>query len=280
MSEGGRDVEEIVSAVERHAHDLPLLLTGFDGVLAEYNGNPNRVRLSAARRALLRAFSQRSDAALGVVSGRRVRDLKARMMLGRKVFYVGLHGLEIEGPHFVRHEREAFESNQERMHDIASTLEPAVASVAGVRVEDKGAAIAVHTREAGASDAVWARIRLLNAAADLVNSQEVRLVRGNHVLELLPNVTNSRAAAIRAIREHLEQRHQRSVFTVYIGEDVVDDDAVRAVEGAGIVAVVGRRASRAHYHLASPAVVERLIASLTGALSHPALHGSERQRSG
>jgi trehalose-6-phosphatase len=36
--------------------------------------------------------------ALGIVSGRRVRELRARVGLDGNVFYIGLHGLEVEGP--------------------------------------------------------------------------------------------------------------------------------------------------------------------------------------
>lgn len=279
MNTTAREIEKIIGAIESHADDLLLLLTGFDGVLVEYAGNPAAVRLPARLREVLRAFSNRPDVALGIVSGRRVRDLKAHADLGENVFYVGLHGLEIEGPNFAHIDRDVVGYYQDRLHDIVSPLELALASVAGIRVEDKGAAIAVHTREAGPVDAVWARLRLLNAAADLVNSQEVRVVRGNHVFELMPNVGHPKAAAIAAIRHTLENRSQRDVFILYVGEDVVEDDAADVVEGYGVSAIVGRRAQHAHYHLASPAAVEQLIARLTGISVDPGLAARDGARS-
>jgi trehalose-phosphatase len=139
-----------------------------------------------------------------------------------------------------------------------------MSSVAGIRVEDKEAALAVHTREAGPVDTIWARLHLLNAAADLVNRHELRVVRGNHVFELVPNVRHPKARAITAIRHFLQEREERRVFIVYVGEDVVDDDAFAAVEDHEVAAVVGRRGRQARYHLTSTAVVWRLIESLAG----------------
>lgn len=90
-------------------------------------------------------------------------------------------------------------------------------------------------------------------AADLVNSHKLRVVRGNHVFELVPNVECPKAHAIAAIRQFLEDRDRRRVLTVYVGEDVVDDDAFEAIEGHDVAAVVGRRTRQARYHLESTA---------------------------
>jgi alpha,alpha-trehalase len=264
------DVDEIVEAVEPHADDLLLLLLGFDGVLVPYGGDPDAVRLPATTRGLLESFARRPNVALGIVSGRRAKDVKARAGLGDNVFYIGLHGLEVEGPDFTSAEREVFDGYRDRLREIATALESSVASVAGIRVEEKEAVIAVHTREAGSVDAVWARLHLLNAAADLVNRHEVRVVRGNHVLELVPNVRCPKAHAITTIRHLLEERERRRVFTVYVGEDVVDDDAFDALEGHEVGAVVGRRARQARYHLPSSSVVCRLVESLGSLKGMPA----------
>jgi trehalose-phosphatase len=131
-----------------------------------------------------------------------------------------------------------------------------------VLVEDKEAAIAVHTREASSSDAVWARLHLLSAAAAVAGLHALRVIRGNHVIELLPNVPSPRATAIARIRNHVWERTARPVFTVYIGEDVPDDDAFEAVAGRGISAAVGGRARKARFHLGSTSDVWRLIERL------------------
>ena len=255
-------IDNIAEIVEAHHDHLLLVVTGLDGVLVAYEANPGNVRLSAARCAALNAFSDRTDVALAIVSGRRVNDLRQCASLGSNVFYIGLHGLEIEGPDFSMVERQVFNAFRDPVHDIVTILEPSLSSVAGVRVEDKEAAIAVHTRDAGPRDAVWARVHLLSTAAKVARHDELRILRGNHVLELIPNIDRPRTGAIARLGEYLEMRENRPVFTLYIGEDVPDDDALDAIPGAGVSVAVGERAPKARFHLRSTADVWRLVERL------------------
>jgi trehalose-phosphatase len=258
MTKTSPAVEDIVQAVESRIGEPLFLLLAFDGVLVDYADDPDSVRLPAERRELLRTFAARSDVALGIVSGRRVTDLLPRTGLQGIAFHIGLHGLEAEGPGFTL-DRAALENYTARMQPLASTIEASVSAVGGVRVEDKGPALALHTRQAGSVDAVWARLRLLNSAAEVLNRDEFRVLRGNHVLELLPNVCHPKIRAITAIREFLERRHRRGVFTLYVGEDVADDEAFGAIEDRGLGAVVGKRATKARYRLEAPLQVARLV---------------------
>lgn len=256
-------IDGVIRAVGSHSDDLLLVLIGFDGVLAEYQDDPEAVLLSDDRRDLLRRLIQRPNLTLGIVSGRRVEDLRQRVGLGDEVFYIGLHGLEVVGPGFRHVQQRLFDEYRNQLCELASALEPTISAIGGARLENKEGAIALHTRQAGAVDAVWARLHMLNQAADLVNSEAFRALRGNHVLELLPNAGHTKADAIAAIRVLLERRAGRRVFTVYVGEDVVDDDALEAVAGCGVAAVVGRRGGQVHYRLDSTDAVERLVAELT-----------------
>jgi trehalose-phosphatase len=147
------------------------------------------------------------------------------------------------------------------MRDVASRLEERISGVTGVRLECKGPIVALHTREASPEDVVWSRFQLLSAAADLVNTDVVRGLRGHEVLELVPNVGCTRADAVRTVKRCLEDGHGRAVFTVYIGEDVADDDVPKVVREDGVAAVVGRRRD-ASYHFDSPDEVDRLVNEL------------------
>lgn len=256
-------IETLVETVRRHQNDLLLVVLAFDGVLAEYHDDPDAVQLPRSRRAALDRLRRQPGVVLGIVSGRRVDDLRQRAGLGDGVFYIGLHGLEAVGPGFTHVERQILETYREHFRDIISALEPAISRIDGARLEDKDAAIALHTRRAGPVDTVWARLHMLNQAADLVNTQALRPFRGNHVLELLPNVGFARADAIAIVQSYLERRSGRQVFTVYVGEDATDDDGCRAVAERGVAVVVGQRGGPADYRLPSTQAVEALIAAMT-----------------
>ena len=250
------------AAAARQADDILLLVLGLDGVLVDYQEDPGAVVLPQGVLQQLQALAAAPSIAIAFISGRRVRDLRARCPLGDAAFYIGLHGLEVEGPDFVATDHGAFERYSHRIRAIADAVEPLLGSVDGVRVENKETAIAVHTREAGSADAVWARLHLLNAAADLVNRAELRPVRGYHVLELLPNVRASRANAVRSVRHCIERRSGKSVYSVVICEGTPDDDAGAAIDGRGTTVSVGEGPAVAGTTRWTPPQVHRLIEQL------------------
>lgn len=261
MQNSWEQANEMRRLVDRHADHLLLLVIGFDGVIVDYDPNPDSVCLSPATRDLLGDLGARHDTALAVISGRRMHDVRARVGLGEDLFYIGLHGLEVTGPGFTRGNPEMVDRYRSRIHEIAGAFGDS-SVVRGVVVEDKEAAVAVHTRGAGSRDAVWARLHILSAAADLVNNDELRAYRGNHVFELVPNVRAPRATAINAVRRFLEHRQRQPVFTVYVAEDVRDDDAFEAIAEPAVSAGVGGRAPQAHFRLASPEDVRQMLAGL------------------
>lgn len=259
------DIERLLRTAPASDGDLLLLVIGLDGVLLDYEGDPEAAYLSPEQCTMLSGLAARDRVVLGLISGRRLDDLKARAALPASVFYIGLHGLEVEGPGFWMRDGDAFDSCRALVRDIGDTLKYSLASVAGVRVEDKGAAIAVHTREARSSDAVWARLHCLSTAARVAPNEELRVVRGNHVIELIPNVPAPRAAAVGAIQQHLEARTGKTVRTLYLGEAGPDDDALASHPGH-TTSGVGGRPSQADHQLASPAEVWRLLQQLSETL--------------
>jgi trehalose 6-phosphate phosphatase len=261
MRNSTAEVAAMRRVIERFGDHVLLLVLSFDGVIVEYDPDPASVRLSSSMRRLLAELGPRRDAALAVISGRRIDDLRPRVGLGEDVFYVGLHGLEVEGPEFARSTLKTIPHDRRRIDDIVAAFNPS-ATEQGIRVENKRAAVAVHTRAAGPVDAVWARLHVLNVAADLVHRDELRVYRGNHVFELVPNVRAPRARAINAMRRFLERRERKPVLTVYVAEDVRDDDAFGAIKAPAVTAAVGGRAPQAHFHLASTGDVRELLTGL------------------
>jgi trehalose-phosphatase len=251
----------IVARAANHVGHTLLFIASFDGVLAEYQSDPDRAQVTRVRLQLLRRLQQIPGVIVAVISGRPLADLRSRIPLGPEAFYIGLHGFEIAGPQFAWMCSEGVGDYQDRMRDVAIRLQEMIAGVPGVRLEWKGPIVAIHTREASPEDVVWSRYQLLSAAAELVNADVVRGLRGRDVLELLPNVDCPRAGAVRAVRRCVEERHGRPVFTVYIGEDVADDDALDAAAEDGVAAVVGRRTGSS-CHFDSPDAVDALIGEL------------------
>src|SRR5262245_28400040 len=94
-----RGVEKALAAWNARPIDArPLVLMDFDGTLAEFRIDPTAVTIGASRQALLQELAGRADLSAGIISGRRISDLRERTLAGATIFYAGVHGLEMEGP--------------------------------------------------------------------------------------------------------------------------------------------------------------------------------------
>lgn len=261
VGEFTEDMARLIHAIRGHAGEVLLFMASFDGVLVDYQADPSAACVPPARLELLTRLQRCPDVDVAVISGRPLDDLRPRLPLGDSAFYAGLHGLEVEGPWFAEVKTDAIDTYRQRMAEVAVVVRERVADVRGVTLEHKGPIVALHTRDADPDAVVWSRFQLLSAAADLVNSGSVRALRGQEVLELLPNVGKTRADAVRTIERCVEARHGRRVFTVYVGADWPDDDAAQVGGGNQVAVVVGRRARIGH-RIESPDHLDGLLAEL------------------
>jgi trehalose-phosphatase len=258
------DLSTVVQAVRRKPAGARLLvLMDFDGTLVDLADDPDAVELRSSIRDLLRSLVLRPELTVGVISGRRLADVRRRVGLGQGVFYVGLHGFEIEGPGLrFLHDR-AVETSPV-IQQVARALVDPVRDLAGVRVENKELTVAVHVR--GAAPAVRQRAEraLREIAAPHLAGGGLRLLRGADVFEFLPDVAWTKGDAVLSIKAQVERCYEQPAWPIYLGDDVTDEDAFRAVAGAGgPTIVVGSGPSSALYRLPHPGLVERFLQELT-----------------
>jgi trehalose 6-phosphate phosphatase len=265
MRMAGAGLTMLLDALRHHAREEWLIVAAFDGILTRYQTNPAAVWLQSRQKSLLRQIADLHGVTLAVISGRRVADLRARACIGEDVFYIGLHGLEVVGPEFVRVDRSSIERLRDLICALESNLSQLLVSMPGVRLENKEATIALHTRGADSGEAIWSRLLFLSRAAALTDTGRARLIRGYDLLEVLPNKACPRATAIRAVRDAVEQRAGMRPFVFYLGTDVIDDDAFDAVRERGIGVAVDRRIADADYHLSTREGVDTLLMRVASA---------------
>ena len=227
------------------------LFLDVDGTLLEFAATPGEVRVDPALAALIERSSESLGGALALVSGRSLADLD-RLFAPRRLPAAGLHGLErrdargtITGPPRGRSQLETARA----MLDAIATQHP------GVLVEDKGASIAVHYRQAPElEDSIaWMLEQLVR---DL--GSDFDLQPGACVLELKLRGPN-KADAIRAF---LTEPPFAGRMPVFAGDDLTDLDGFAAVERAGGLSIsVGDRV-RGRLRLASPAQLRAFLADL------------------
>ncbi len=202
---------------------------------------------------------------MAVVSGRDLPDVK-NMAGVPGIAYAGSHGFDIEGPagrHLEFSQGNAYLPALDRAEGL---LRQRLADIAGVRVERKRFAVAVHFREAAAA-AVQAVAAVVEAV--LTEVRGLRRTGGKMIFELRPDFDWDKGRAVLFLLEKLEL-DRPEILPFYLGDDLTDEDAFRALRGRGIGILVRDedRPTCAEYALESPEEVriflDRLARLLDG----------------
>ena len=237
------------------------LFLDVDGTLVDFASTPGDVHVDPPLAALIAKGSLALGGALALVSGRTITDLD-RLFSPQRWPAAGLHGLE---------RRDALGRTTAPSHGRAqlatarAMLDAIASQHPGVLVEDKGASIAVHYRQAPqlAESLNWMLEQLVR---DLGN--EFDLQPGACVLELKLRGPN-KADAIQAF---LTEPPFAGRVPVFAGDDLTDIDGFAAVERAGGLSIsVGNRV-RGRLRFASPAHLRTFLADLL--LATPTATGS------
>jgi trehalose-phosphatase len=235
-----------------------LLLLDFDGTLCEFNPDPKAVFLSDARRKLLMELHDRQDATIGIISGRRLEDVRRRARLPADNFHAGLHGLEIEGDG-EKFEHPDVHKTVNVVRELVGGLTTAVSRFAGAFVEDKMLSVVAHYREVSPQDIPAVISAVESHVEPCIASGQMRIMQGASMIEILPNIDWNKGHAIQWIRERVASSSDLPTACVYVGDDVTDEDAFRAIRGRGLSVAASNRPSGADFVVDGPAEVEELL---------------------
>ena len=236
-----RGVERVIAAWQARPHDArPLVLLDFDGTLAEFDArsgddHPDAVASDSAADA---RPPRRSVG--GIVSGRRIADLRERIPSAPRCFWPGCTAWKSRD----RGCASRTTRWRWRLRDISvlsKDLRRAVKPLPGVFVEDKTYSVVMHVRGASKADRLHAITRFNALAEPLLSEGTVRLQPGDQVFELLPNVDWAKGDAVRAIIRQVETDTKETVWPVYIGDDATDEDAFEEIGTNGLTIAVGKR---------------------------------------
>ncbi|MGH9704953.1 MAG: trehalose-phosphatase [Candidatus Acidiferrales bacterium] len=232
------------------------LFTDFDGTLVRIQRHASQVRLSARVRMLLESIAH-SGVCVGVVSGRKINDVRNRVGL-HHIWYAGVHGFFLLDPE--NHSMALLSPIQRSwIKEVKRALARQLAGVPGIRLEPKDATIAVHYRGAPSRSLYLAREGIRRV---LKCHPEVSILPGKKVWELLPDSTTDKWTAISLILCRERKRNSTGTWlSIYLGDDATDELVFQKMEGISIA--VGRKHSTsARYFLRSPAEVSKFLLNL------------------
>jgi len=249
MSQPFFDVmQEVGARIEQAPHVL--LCMDYDGTLTPFAVTPPRANLSAQMDRALLALADHPALSVAIFSGRNRGDVQSMVGVPGYI-YVGNHGLEISGPGYVFIEPNAA-AKVETLEHLAAELSARLQDIEGAMVEFKGLTISVHFRQVKQEE--WDEVRRRVHSALAAASHPFVLNTGEKVFEIRPRVDWTKGNAVAWIRDRLGQP---DLLTIYVGDDVSDEDAFKLLQDGVTVKVGGSGETAARYHLDGPGEVRK-----------------------
>jgi len=241
---------DLADALRTLAGRRPLLLASdYDGVLARLRDDPSDAVPEAGVADVLARLAAVDGVTVALVSGRGVADLQSTSGLSGSFRWVGSHGAEFDGP--------LTGELAGRRDDLADRLAPLVAATEGARLEVKPASVAVHVRQVADRLAAAALLTDARSRAD----SSLTLKPGKDVLELA--VTDAdKGSALRRLAGELG-----AVATLYLGDDLTDEDAFRALGADDVTVKVGAGETAARHRVPDTAGALAVLAELADLLA-------------
>ena len=235
----------------------PAIFLDYDGTLTPIVETPEKAVLSDKTRKVLKRLVEHYS--VTVISGRDLHDVQNMVNIG-DIAYAGSHGFDIEGPGGNYRDDKKGESFLPALEKAENELHKVLDGIAGAQVERKRYAIAVHYRRVAADSIGTIEKRFDDVAS---HYSELRKTTGKKVFELRPDIDWNKGKALLSLLEAL-YTDDKQVLPLYIGDDVTDEDAFRAIGDRGITIVVSpeERRTAAQYLLKDTEEVVRFLEAL------------------
>jgi trehalose 6-phosphate phosphatase len=232
----------------------PAVFLDYDGTLTPIVETPDKAVLGASMRSALLALNR--SCVVGIISGRGLADI--RCLVGIEgLIYAGSHGFEIAGPVHVQPKNSEALAFLPIIDKAEQEIRDKISPIEGSLVERKKFGIAIHYRLVDPG-----RVPAVEAAVDEVASKygELRKAYGKKVFELQPAMDWHKGKALQFVLKAMKLDDDE-ILPFYIGDDVTDEDAFRALinKGCGIVVWDRPFPTAARYCLKSCEEVRRFI---------------------
>jgi trehalose-phosphatase len=245
---------EVTGQIRRAQHVA--LFCDFDGTLAPIRRDPDAVALPSRVRKQLEELTK-SGITLGVVSGRKIADVRKRVGL-RGIWYAGAHGLLLRDPQNQTYSLSKPE-HKKRIGKAARTVRREIRGARGLRLERKIAAVSLHYRGAPPESQRIARDAVAKA---LERDPRLSLLANKKIWELLADAQSDKWQGISFIMEREQRRNSDGRWlVVFVGDDATDERVFAKMRGISIA--VGKKSkTAARYWLRSPGEVRKFLERL------------------
>jgi trehalose 6-phosphate phosphatase len=236
--------------------DAFAIFTDFDGTLVDIAGRPEDVVIPRRLRADIRQVKALLGGAFAIVTGRTLAEVGR--FLGKGLEASGLHGIEFTFAPAAGQAR----PTRDAPHELVQGIVKIVTADPGLRLENKGAIIAVHYRQVPAAHG-----RIKTGLLDLIATLRLdyQIKEGRAVIEVMPRGQSKGTALL----EFMQRTPFAGRRPIMIGDDRADEDAfaVAREQGGYGLRVAGEHFNKGDEPFAHAREVRAWFATLAGRMA-------------
>lgn len=217
-----------------------VLFLDYDGTLVSFKDRPTEVNTPKKIKKIIRQLIKNPKIIVIIVTGRSLHDIKKLLHI-KGLSFIALHGLQIETLGGFKYSWE--QANQARLlvKSIKEHLQKEFKTEKGVIIEDKELTIVLHYRLLP----VHKRQNVLNKFKKIVSYTDTKkifeIIKGEKVIEARPKGWNKGKAIELFLAKHMKKKN---FLSIYIGDDITDEDAFKYLGGKGISIYVSNQSKR------------------------------------
>src|SRR6266702_5748063 len=233
ISDLSNALSESEALAQRFADQPATVFLDYDGPLTPIRDRPEDAVISDNMREAVRRLAERVPVV--VVSGRD-RQVVQKLMGLDNLIVAGDHGFDIWSPTGGSMQREEGASFEGLLREVEAKLRAELANIPGALVEPKKSSVAAHFRLV--PEEQRPRVQEIVDAILSEHPEELKVTPGKMVFEIQPKLDWDKGKAVLYLLEALDLDRD-DVIPVYLGDDMTDEDAFRALAGRGIGIFVG-----------------------------------------
>ena len=228
----------------------------YDGTLSPIVSQPEKAFMSEETRRAVQTVAKKFPTA--IVSGR-AREKVYDFVKLDELYYAGSHGLDIAGPKGSPDiDYKPCLWAEDVMQNVFETLKKKLDSIKGAVVETNVFCVSAHYRQCENEED---EAEVEKAVDEIVaqNKDKLRKHSGKKVWEVKPKVDWDKGKALSYLLEALKLNDRKDVISMYLGDDVTDEDAFEVLrklsddetqgDGVGIVVTKVPKQTKASYSL-------------------------------
>ncbi|MDP2924407.1 MAG: trehalose-phosphatase [Candidatus Omnitrophota bacterium] len=234
---------------ERIKRNRPFIFLDYDGTLTPIVETPQKAILPEETKEILIRLSRRPKCKLAIISGRALKDIKKLIGI-KNIIYAGNHGFELEGPK-IKFKNSFAQKYQKLFRRIKEDLENKLSKIKDVFIEDKGYSLSLHYRLVKEEDIPLVKTIFHETIIIPCVKGQLKIFMGKKVFEIrLPSDWDKGKAVLWLLARQQFGLKDNKVFPIYIGDDITDEDAFKALRNKGLTVFVGNpKKSQANYYV-------------------------------